>query len=266
MRAIRLACVATMLVACCLAQSVRGTAFSPDQSDLWWNPAESGWGIQFVDRATIIFATMFVYDPNGTATWYTATMPATSTQSWTGDLYLVTKGTWFGNPVFTAVTPANVRKVGTMTWNASSVTAGVLTYTVDGVHVTKNLVRQFIAFDDYSGTFLGAFHETLTNCTNPAKNGTFEDFATITVTQAGQNVGLTFVPQSAGGGCAASGTLTQDGRVGTVTSPTSCGGGPGSIVLSSVVVGLNSLIAHFESTDAANGCKTSGNFAGVRHR
>ncbi len=265
MRAIRLAWLAVFLVACGFVQPVRATAFSTDQSDLWWNPAESGWGIQFVDRATIIFATMFVYDPGGTATWYTATMPATSTQSWTGDLYLVTKGTWFGNPVFTAVTAANVRKVGTMTWNASNITAGVLTYTVDGVQVTKNLVRQFIAFEDYSGTFLGAFHETLSSCTNPAKNGTFEDFATVTLTQAGQNVGVTFAPQSSGA-CAASGTLTQDGRLGTVTSATGCGGAPGSIVLSSMVVGVNSLVVHFEAADPGNGCKTTGNFAGVRHR
>jgi hypothetical protein len=152
-----------------------------------------------------------------------------------------------------------------MTWNASSVTAGTLTYSVDGTPVTKHLVRQFIAFDDYSGTFLGALHETISSCANAAKNGTFEEFATLTVTQAGQNVGITFVPQS-GGGCAATGTLTQDGRFGTMTSGTACGGAPGSIVLSSMVVGPNSLIAHFESSESGNGCKTSGNFAGVRHR
>ena len=263
MRAVRLALAATMLVACCFVQSVRATAFSADQSDLWWNPAESGWGIQFVDRATIIFATMFVYGSSNAPTWYTATLNATSTTNWTGDLY-VTSGPPFGDAVFNPAS-VTIRKVGTMTWSAASVTAGTLTYSVDGVPVTKHLVRQFIAFDDYSGTFLGAFHETLASCTNPAKNGTFEDFATITVTQAGQNVGITFVPQSGGGGCAASGTLTQDGRFGTVTSPTSCGA-PGSIVLSSMVVGPNSLIAHFESSDSGNGCKTSGNFAGVRHR
>jgi hypothetical protein len=33
-----------------------------------------------------------------------------------------------------------------------------------------------------------------------------------------------------------------------------------------MVVGINSLVAHFEATDPGNGCKTSGNFAGVRHR
>jgi hypothetical protein len=165
-------------------------------------------------------------------------------------------------PPFGAVT---VRKVGTMMWTTSSVTAGTLVYSVDGVPVTKSLVRQFIAFEDYSGTFLGGLHPTMSICTNPAKNGTLEDFATISVTQAGQNVTFSFTPQS-GNGCAVSGTLTQDGRFGTVTSPTGCGGAPGSIVVSSMVVGINSLVAHFEATDPGNGCKTSGNFAGVRHR
>jgi hypothetical protein len=263
MRAIRLAWLAAFIVACGFAPVARATAFSSDQSDLWWNPAESGWGIQFVDRATIIFATMFVYGPSSAPAWYTATLNATSTTSWTGDLY-VTSGPPFGNPVFdpAAVT---IRKVGTMTWTAASLTAGTLTYSVDGVPVTKHLVRQFIAFEDYSGTFLGAFHQTISGCANPARNGTFEDFATVSVTQAGQSVGFTFAPQT-GGVCAASGTLTQDGRFGTVTSGAACGGAPGSIVLSAMVVGPNSLVAHFESTDSGNGCKASGNFAGVRHR
>ena len=265
MRAIRLASIAAFLVASCFASLVRATAFSTDQSDLWWNPKESGWGIQFVDRADKIFATMFVYDQNGVATWYTATMPATSAQSWTGDLYLVTKGTWFGNPHFTPVTQNDLRKVGTMTWTAASVTAGELHYFVDGTEVRKQLVRQFIALEDYSGTFLGAIHETFTNCTNPAKNVTVEDYATVTVVQNGQTDTVTFTPAS-GSGCTFSGTLTQDGRFGTVVSPTTCNGGPGSITLSSMAVGLNVLSTHFEGTDASNGCNSSGNFAGVRHR
>jgi hypothetical protein len=43
--------------------SVRGAGLSIDQSDLWWNPAESGWGIQFVHTGSAIFATMYVYGP-----------------------------------------------------------------------------------------------------------------------------------------------------------------------------------------------------------
>jgi hypothetical protein len=60
--------------------------------------AESGWGMQLVERGTIIFATLFVYDPSGAPTWYVATMPFISNNPnnvWTGDLYATT-GPWFG--------------------------------------------------------------------------------------------------------------------------------------------------------------------------
>jgi hypothetical protein len=44
--------------------------YMPDASDLWWNPNESGWGVNLVEQGTILFATLFVYDANGRAHWY----------------------------------------------------------------------------------------------------------------------------------------------------------------------------------------------------
>lgn len=264
MRAIRVVMAAAILAACLQAPPARGTAFSTDQSDLWWVPTESGWGIQLVQRGSIIFATMFVYGPAGTPAWYVATLNAAGPLSWTGDL-VVTKGTWFGNPVFTPLAPGDVRKVGPMTWSASSTTAGTLDYTVDGVRVVKSIVRQFITFDDFSGTFLGAIHQTATSCTNPAKNGTVEDFATATFTQNGTAVSLALALQT-GVACMFSGTLAQDGRFGTASGTANCGGGPQTLVLSTMTVGFNSIYVHYDAGDNGNGCLTSGYFAGARHR
>jgi hypothetical protein len=40
-------------------------------SDLWWNPAESGWGINIIQHGTgPIFATWFMYGADGKPTWY----------------------------------------------------------------------------------------------------------------------------------------------------------------------------------------------------
>lgn len=39
---------------------------------LYWNPAESGWGVQFTQRGDSIFATIYHYDANGNAKWYVA--------------------------------------------------------------------------------------------------------------------------------------------------------------------------------------------------
>src|ERR1700720_1921715 len=113
------------------------TSITTDQSDLWYIANESGWGIQLVQRGSVIFATMFVYDQSGMPTWYVATMNSAGNYVWTGDL-LRTQGPWFGTVPFdpNAVT---FRKVGTMTWKTSSTSTGVLTYSVDGVPVSKNL-------------------------------------------------------------------------------------------------------------------------------
>ena len=265
MPAFRLLCVGVLAIASCFSTPVRATAFSTDQSDLWWNPAESGWGIQFVDRADTIFATMFVFDANNVSTWYVATMPATGAQTWTGDLYAVTHGTWFGNPTFTPIGPNDVRKVGTMTWNAPSPTNGTLTYTVDGHLVTKQLVRQFIALDDFSGTFRGGIHQTASGCNNPADNNTLEDFATVATTQQGSSFAFTLTSQL-GLACSFTGTLAQDGRFGRASGTATCAGKAQPVTLSTMVVGVNSLTLHYDAADTGDGCKTSGYFSGARHR
>jgi hypothetical protein len=74
-------------------------SFSTDNSDLWWaDPAgsENGWGFQLVQRNSTIFATIFVYGPASSPTWYVSTMaPSAAPFQWTGDLYTTT-GPWFG--------------------------------------------------------------------------------------------------------------------------------------------------------------------------
>src|ERR1043166_810025 len=89
MKFVRFTLAVSLLVALSLVRPTWATSFSNDQSDLWWNPDESGWGIQFVQRGSTIFATMFVYDANGNPTWYTATMEGAKPNgvlTFTGDL------------------------------------------------------------------------------------------------------------------------------------------------------------------------------------
>ena len=63
----RAACVLLAAVSF-LASPAYPASFSTDQSDLYYIPAESGWGIQLVQRGAVIFATMFVYGPGYTPT------------------------------------------------------------------------------------------------------------------------------------------------------------------------------------------------------
>ncbi len=62
MKSIRFTLAILFLAASSFVGTTWATSFSNDQSDLWWNANENGWGIQFVQRGSTIFATMFVYD------------------------------------------------------------------------------------------------------------------------------------------------------------------------------------------------------------
>jgi hypothetical protein len=108
-----------LIIMGCVAVFAGGTinsldAKTTDQSDVWWIPAESGWGIQIVQQETTIFATMFIYGSDGNPAWYVATLSYNGSFVWTGTLYATT-GPWFGSPVFN---PSNVTAtpVGTMTF------------------------------------------------------------------------------------------------------------------------------------------------------
>ena len=269
MRAIRLAVAAAGLAAASHALPAAASSFSVDQSDLWWNPAESGWGIQLVQRGALIFATMFVYAANGTPTWYVALLqpPAAAgddaakaaTLSWSGELDATT-GTGFGaawNP-----SAFHVTKVGSMTWTPTDSISGMLVYSVNGVPVSKSIVREFITFDDFSGTYFGGIQLTQTGCTDPSKNGTFDDSANVTITQNDTSLGLTITTLSTGSSCTFQGPLTQAGRFGAAAGTFVCNGKTTPGTLYNMVVGPDSVLVHFKASDSTNGCNSAGVFAG----
>ena len=60
-------------------------------SDLWWNPAESGWGINLNQQGDIIFATWFTYGDGGRNEWYVMSNASKQADgSFKGDIYQTT--------------------------------------------------------------------------------------------------------------------------------------------------------------------------------
>nr|MBP8120974.1 hypothetical protein [Burkholderiales bacterium] len=119
--------------------------------DLWWNPNESGWGINFTHQSDIIFATLFTYEPGAGTTnkglWLTASMPRQSAGVYSGDLVRVT-GSAFNAAPFVPLNPAiNAARVGNMRVEFTNGNAGQLTYDVNGQTVTKTIERQ--VFDSF---------------------------------------------------------------------------------------------------------------------
>jgi hypothetical protein len=157
-----------------------------------------------------------------------------------------------------------VRKVGTMTWNVTSVVTGTLSYSVDGVAVTKHATRQTLVNENYNGHFAGGIHETDTGCANPGVNGTIETVGILNIVQNGNAITMTALP-STGGSCAYAGTLTQYGQMGDVVGSFSCSGGSrGSFNLFEFQVTPYSVVGRFTASySVPAGCQATGWFGGL---
>ena len=262
MRTVRTMLAAMLMAMACLLQQASATSFTTDQSDAWAVPDELGWGVLKVQRGSVIFAAMFVYDPTRTPIWYTATLTYAGNFVWTGDLKL-TNGPWFGTVPFGGVT---YRTVGTMTWTALTTTTGQLKYDVDGTFIVKNNVtRLFAGYDDFSGHFAGGIHETVTDCQNASLNRLFEEVGTLNITQNGQSIAIGTFP-SEGGSCAYNGTLSQAGQMGSVIGTYACSSGEiGTFVTYEMQVNPFAVTGRFAAS-ASNlpGCHSTGWFGGMR--
>ena len=106
--------------------------------DLWWNPAEAGWGVNVTHQENTLFATLFTYAANGQPLWLVMPDGARSGNTYSGTLYRTT------GPAFNAApwTPISSVPVGTMTFTFTHGDSATLDYAVDGIPVTKAIRRQ----------------------------------------------------------------------------------------------------------------------------
>ena len=158
-----LACLA-LFAAASSAPAQMMMTMQPSYQGLWWKtPAgsESGWGVNISHQGSILFATWFTYDADGSGMWLVMPDgmltsspgymmgygygygyggdPMTS-YTYTGTLYRTT------GPAFDSATfdPAavHVTMVGTATFDFSDPDLGTFSYTVNGVSGSKMITRQ----------------------------------------------------------------------------------------------------------------------------
>jgi len=274
MKTIRGVLVGLMITVLGFPSTAWGNSSTTDQSDIWSAPGEDGWAIQFIQRGTTIFATIYVYDPSTNPIWYTATLELAKGEgfdpgsgsvvsfTWTGDLY-VTQGPWFGTVPFSSAA-VHLRKVGTMTWIALAVDGGTLSYAVDGASVTKSLQRYLIRHDNFAGRYAGGMHRTLTSCVDPALNGTRDLGAFVYIVQNGLQVSVELTDPS--GGCTYIGSLSQAGQMGGAQGTFTCiDGSKGNFAMFETQVNISGLTSRFAATfSSPPGCQSTGWFGGVR--
>jgi len=129
-------------------------------TDLWYNPQESGWGVNVVQQLETAFVTLFVYGPDGEPTWYVASdapvvayMPG-ALPLFSGTLYR-TRGPWHGGPFDPS--RVEITPVGTVWLEALAKDRMRVTYRVQGMEVVREVVRQTwqvpIAGANYAASF-----------------------------------------------------------------------------------------------------------------
>ena len=251
--------------------AARATA---DISDLWWNPDESGWGINFQQQDDLAFATLFTYGFNREEKWYSASdmhvgfVLGGGLPSFDGNLYEST-----GPSYLTAFNPSAVtrRLVGEIHFTPMP---GVpdeanLMYYVDGVQYLKHLKRLTTKGNNASGSYKGTY--AMRNTCSGGGSGTFNDPVTFSITQV--NGALSMTATTANQTCTYGGSYEQRGRMLFSQGSYNCGGNlpeSGNYRISELEAGEEGVIGQIQrgagnpDTFFAGGCMLTGRIMGVR--
>jgi hypothetical protein len=226
----------TELVAQRTSSAIRGDGYS---TDLWWNSAESGWGLNIIEQGDTLFGTLFVYDAEGKPRWYSASnlayepcappdVASDCRGRYRGALFEST-GPYFG----TAFNDAAVqrRQVGTMSIDFFANNFAYMSYSIDGVTVTgKQLSRAAFRANALAGSYAG---HILAGGNND--RGMQVGAMAIDIAESGDAITVTM--RGAKGTCTLRGRRSQYGRQVVALGPYDCGGPQfGQLILDDVYV------------------------------
>ena len=269
---LRLAFLAVLATAAAIPAAA--TTHSTDYTDLWYLPAESGWGVNIVQQYDVVFATFFIYGPDNTPRWYVApdtrsvASPA-GENTFSGPLF-TTIGTYFGSPWGG---PTQNRQVGNVAFAFTSPSNGAVSYTIDNVPVTKTITRQTWKGNVLTGNYIGGLTANGTGCRNGVNNGPILINGELSIGH-GNFTSPTFsidffTAGGAPGSCTFTGTYGQEGKMGRLDNGTfNCtiqgASSPpfGTFVLTQVEANTNGVTSRFVGRD--QNCNYDGYFGGTK--
>jgi hypothetical protein len=241
------------------------TTGGTDYSDAWFLEAEAGWGVFIIHQGNTIFATLYVYNQDGSPRFYSGSETrSTGPTSFSGPLYDV-RGTYFGSP-WAGFTPT---QVGVITFNFSADgDTATMNYNVGSTSVTKNIRRFPFALENLTGRYIGG---ATASSTCGGQNQLTLIFDDLRVTHSGGSINMTVNFTNAGGAasvCTFSGTYNQPGKQGRITGNFNCtfGGTPGNtgtFTISNIDAQSTGFLGRFSGQD--NFCSNhTGFFGGVK--
>jgi len=234
-------------------------AFATDYSDMWYLPAESGWGVNFTQNDGVIFMTFFVYGTDNNPVWYVAIAYEDANGNFSGTLYSTT-GTYFGAPWGGDTATA----AGTASFAPTDASHGTLTYTLNGgPTVVKSIERQTLTAIDLTGNFTGGQAGGYSGCTDASDDFLYKDTFDLSVMQTGSNVTFTFAYPSLN--CTFSGALVQEGQLFQVPSASYvCDDGTNTTAsMSEIKLTSQGIEGRFGASGVGGGCREDATFSGV---
>lgn len=261
---------AAFIAAVGLSFSAAASTFSIDYSDLWGGgqpaPTEAGWGLNLIQQGDVIFGTMFVYGADNTARWFSVTLnPSGGSTTWTGPLDQTT-GSYYGGPWNNASVTHSV--VGNMSISFSNANSGALTYSVNGVQVTKTISRFSLRAPNLTGKYVGGGFGTGPQSGCGSQGISIFDVLNVTQNNTAVTLRVDFVngnnQQST---CTYTGTMNTTGRTGSISGTFSCSVGSsttnsGTFSITNLETSVNGFNGNFTSSDQF--CTATGRFGGIK--
>jgi hypothetical protein len=247
------------------------TASAHIWTDWWWDPQQSGWGVNIGQQHDTVFLAVFVYGTDGTPRWYSGAAVrdgpgnASGFPVFQGTLYEST-GPWFGG----FFDPARVgsRVVGTVTFSPSSPYHAQLAYSVDGVNVSRRIERFTWRHVPVAGTYYGTLLLRRDGCATGVPVGQTESIemrVTETVDAGGVTGEASIVLIESGvQTCTLAGSYRQWGSLYQVETDALCVGTPVSLPIRLVDIyrGDEGLDGNMVLV-GPNGCQVEYDFAAV---
>src|SRR5438309_1713092 len=198
-----------LLVGCLLfGQACRAI----DYTDLWYDAANPGWGVNVVQSGDLLFLTFFVYGEGGQPVWYAAQLDRDTSgdfDGYLGALY-VSAGTWFALPW--EAQRFSVAPVGTASFQPLTAYSASLGYTLRGQsRIAAVVTRQPLRQPSLEGRYAAVVGTTSTSCAVPR---TGQSTVTLTVAPGTPAGALQMeVAYPDGLACTFVGTLVAHGRL-----------------------------------------------------
>ncbi len=234
------------------AKGAKGTTFGPDMTGIWFNPAESGWGVNVIQQSQTLFVTLFVYGTDGRALWFVGPDVSFASSDASGSTFagtlFQTSGPYFGAGPFNSAA-VSATPVGTLSMSFASHRSARMVYTVNGVTVTKDIVPQTFRNNNLAGIYVGYGAPPLDSpsCGLPLPPDS-PLLVAFDVAHIGDSVNIRLQQNVSLAECSLVGTSTTYGKLVDVTGTYTCSSGTsGEFAITRLEMGIDGMSGVYTS-------------------